>query len=534
VKREAYLVKRINIIIILLVALLLPLSGWTATYYLGDVSGTLRYSSGRWPNSEDTSAATVNVALRALEGAGHTLVIEAGTYTSQICPLYGNITVRSVESTDPDYPTHSGEVALSHATEQVIIFGTGWPAPGALSNITVKNITINQASGNNYWPVYAESSASGAITGIVFDGLKVNINTATAYDAAIYIKASGLGISGLEIKNCTIMNNTWTSPTATLSGIRVNDSLSNSSIHNNIISDANRRFMRGIWITAGHDISIYENVIGYCGPGASTQTGNGIAITDDAYNINVYRNLTDSCEVGIAVFSRSTMGYIRVYYNTVTNSTRNGIYTTYNNASATDYWIEVYNNTIYMPSPTYTDSSGLNQEQHEAKLIWKNNVVYVGSALSGGASHAVAITRELSCEYKLNNNLYYVTGTATLGRFMSTVATTLAEWQSAAAGSGSVDATDNDANSQYSDPIFVSSTDYRLKASSPANKTGTAIAGIHDQAGCLTADGVSCYTATPNMGAYSAEESSGGWSFTTPSFTAPVWATPSWAVPAWN
>jgi hypothetical protein len=45
-----------------------------------------------------------------------------------------------------------------------------------------------------------------------------------------------------------------------------------------------------------------------------------------------------------------------------------------------------------------------------------------------------------------------------------------------------------------------------LRANSPANKTGTAIAGIHDQAGCLTADGVSCYTTTPNMGAYSAQE----------------------------
>ncbi len=50
-------------------------------------------------------------------------------------------------------------------------------------------------------------------------------------------------------------------------------------------------------------------------------------------------------------------------------------------------------------------------------------------------------------------------------------------------------------------------SDYRLRASSPANKTGIAIAGIHDQAGCLTFDGKSCYTATPNMGAESTSTS---------------------------
>lgn len=57
---------------------------------------------------------------------------------------------------------------------------------------------------------------------------------------------------------------------------------------------------------------------------------------------------------------------------------------------------------------------------------------------------------------------------------------------------------------------YTDVSDYTLKSASPASKTGVAIAGIHDQAGCLTIDGVSCYTTTPNMGAYSSSLAGGG------------------------
>jgi hypothetical protein len=160
-------------------------------------------------------------------------------------------------------------------------------------------------------------------------------------------------------------------------------------------------------------------------------------------------------------------------------------------------------------------------------------VSYIGSTNFIGASDdetrriVRAIAEGLLQDGQIIFLLAHNTSEATIAQW-KVVLDTLAEYSdiTVTSNSGAVDLikateTDDSANhsgvtGRYYVKTWTDLSDYRLRPNSPANRTGVAIAGIHDQAGCSTFDNKSCYTTTPNIGAYSTAPSGGGsfpWGF---------------------
>ncbi len=473
---------------LIVLLLLIPAWAWGATYYLGNVSGTLRYKSGDWPSAGDTSAASLNAAVLALENGGHTLVVEAGTYTGQIFPVYGNITIRTVDTTDPDYASHIGFVVVGGAGVYPLKISS-LSAGRTVSNITIKGLTFN---GDSAWTnavilIQGSTTLGRDTTNIVLDGLYVNVNNGGANAHGIWLTAATGIVDTVEIKNCTIMNNAWTPPnTINGSGIYSNGA-TNISVHNNIISDANHRFINGMYITdASNTWNIYENTISYCTN--SSTAALGITILVSATNINVYRNIIDRCYWGIQ--TSSTVGGNRIYYNLITNSEVNGISAVYNSAGD---WNYVNNNTV-IHRPT-GDGTGIALDQHAGKLQLFNNIVDCYTSVNTTGVAAIGLSQATS-SWELNNNDYYITGNCRIAILDATGYTTLSDWKTAIAADART-GTNKDANSISADPVFVSASDFRLQPTSPAINAGVDVSLTTDYDGNTVPTGTA-----PDIGAY--------------------------------
>jgi hypothetical protein len=110
---------------------------------------------------------------------------------------------------------------------------------------------------------------------------------------------------------------------------------------------------------------------------------------------------------------------------------------------------------------------------------FKNNISY--NLLAGGIQHDLAAATLVE-----SNNQFHIDPASTHGDKAISFTAGTRQWTTTAAS-------DNPANAATStvctnafpacgtDPLFVSSTDYRLQASSPAKETGTTIQGIHDR-----------------------------------------------------
>lgn len=143
-------------LLIVLILLLLPVSGWGATYYCAKVEGTWRVASGDWPTGESDACTDINGALTAA-GTGNTLVIASGTYqttdldaTDGLDSVASGMTVRGpVSSTDYRLLALGYTADPAHATYNngaTIIDGTGLSdhvfvynhATGTVANLTIQ------------------------------------------------------------------------------------------------------------------------------------------------------------------------------------------------------------------------------------------------------------------------------------------------------------------------------------------------------------------------------------------------------------
>jgi hypothetical protein len=175
-------------------------------------------------------------------------------------------------------------------------------------------------------------------------------------------------------------------------------------------------------------------------------------------------------ESGIYVDSyiAANMSNIAIQYNLIYGNGLRGIYTLLNAAGAVPVF--AYNNTIY--------NNGIGVV-NTATLTLKNNIV------AQNASGEINTTTTITSDY---NDFYHSAG----GAFMTydSATHTFAQWQ----------AHSQDAAGISVDPLFVSTTDFRLRAGSPAINAGVNVGLTSDYSG-------KSIIGLPDLGAY---EYSGG------------------------
>lgn len=138
----------------------------------------------------------------------------------------------------------------------------------------------------------------------------------------------------------------------------------------------------------------------------------------------------------------------------------------------------IYHNSVYLGgtgvtapgSTTFAFVSNVNTGTRN----YLNNIFYNGrsNAVSGGAAHvALGLNTGLTGLTSNYNDLYAPGTDGIVGSFNATAYPTLAAWQTA---------TSQDANSKSVDPVFVSSTDLHIQATSPMINMGTATSVTDD------------------------------------------------------
>ena len=312
--------------------------------------------------------------------------------------------------------------------------------------LTIQNNKITKA----YNGIYCYASTSGLL-----DGLNINSNIIGGDAAADYVAFKGIYLSGATAP--TITGNTIYNTISTISGntagIEFNSNVANGYISKNII----------------HDIQ-NNNTLGYGAFGINFESnGNsGTQIDNNViYKINTINYSASSLTYNPFGIRISQGSGFKLYYNSI-------------NLSGTQY--------AYGSTGTLSAALLLSSTSGVTGLDIRNNIFANGIVGSSGSS-SYGIYAGSSTTYTLiNYNDYYGYGTYGKLGYSGTDKTTLLLWQGA---------TNQDANSNAANPLFVSATNLTINLGSPVLATGTPISGISTDI-----LGVSRSGSTPSMGAY--------------------------------
>jgi hypothetical protein len=208
--------------------------------------------------------------------------------------------------------------------------------------------------------------------------------------------------------------------------------------------------------------------------------GIGVSLTGSgdhkAYG-NYVHDMVDNAAHGGGIVVFGGTGAVKAYYNLV-KPVYNGVDFQAGNGS------QAYNNTVIGGK-----GHGIDQQLTATNSRFANNTVYKLDATDGMECYSFNDAEHYGASYKVytDNNLCYIdSGTnVNIGRFVDSdgVAheydrTELAAWKTAIQADASIlnlAGTSNlaDVNTQFADPLFRSTTDFRLKAGSPAINAGT-------------------------------------------------------------
>lgn len=296
--------------------------------------------------------------------------------------------------------------------------------------------------------------------------------------------------TGLEIKNCYVSHIGIKGSTV---GYGIEFWHSDSHVHNNIIRECGRRAMstRPQDAPSGrlHDVLIEYNTISNCYHSGIDVAGEEVATFENLtirynYIFETENQHTDAPEgysmahIGInAKENPNTFSNILVYANISVAPTQPSI-VIYNGQN-----IKVYNNTFYgcnQNSDAFNGQLYLHGKTHDCEI--KNNIFYNNNDFSRN-SYWPCIYSTFETDFEsvdVDYNLYYIADQDNMlfnlqgngGPYYDY------EWDSYLNTIGW------DANSQEpQDPLFVSSTDYRLKEGSPAIGEGLDVGLEYDYMG---------------------------------------------------
>jgi hypothetical protein len=344
-----------------------------------------------------------------------------------------------------------------------------------IENLTITNIYLNEGSlptatdakGALTWGISVNSNGSGNIT--------IENNYMGQSRGGLSFGFSSSGGTNIDINNNTTVNHSWGMYITANSDSNV--MISNFNVHGNDISD---------WSDWGYPAWQYHQ-------DGIFISGKGIASIDP---INVYGNKIHGNLAGGSVtaslyctFDGTTYPGPRVnVYNNLFISDNNGNMTGPAFAGGNTY--NVYNNTIVLKA----DKTGYGILGGNPGTIINllNNIIV--NAAQGVASPSNANYTLGTVDY----NLWY-----NVARWSDAEGkvyrNTIADWQAAG----------HDAHGYYADPIFVSTTDYHLQATSPARGKATSsispLTFTNDYAGAARPQGAAWdigayeYRTVPNM-----------------------------------
>jgi hypothetical protein len=221
----------------------------------------------------------------------------------------------------------------------------------------------------------------------------------------------------------------------------------------------------------------------------ATRVGNGISIILNASNIIVRYNKINQCfDAGISpqgwgVFTQNDLQF---YYNTISNCWYS--YELWTDAGVTMTNTHFYNNTCYNSGGSFSATQRPDATYSAHVVIWSingdmTNTIIKNNIFDISFQHAIRIHEATYPGLVIDNNLYNV---ADLAYTVAGSFATLALWQ---ADCG------QEANSVSGDPLFMSSTDFRLQAGSPAINEGASLGLTRDIDGVLV-------SSPPEIGAY--------------------------------
>lgn len=480
-----------------------------STYYVRNISGTYKYLQNAWP-TESTgtgcSANTLRGCVYSLDGNGDTMVVAAGDYGEDgrlnFYTGTGNITVRTVTESDPDFATYGGTVIIGPASTAVQIIN----CQSGISNVTVQanasSPMIVKGSSATLDAGYDVNAGSGTSANNVFDGLTF-YKYSTANSDMVKVYSVTTVNSGIEIKNSTFQNRSYSAGSDsekfeygsdTLNGTAINLTGTGTApkVYNNVIGSADYRFTEGIKVAMANS-EVYGNTIDYSWDGDNYPDGSGdplMIIGSSVTGTRTYNNLIRYGNKGIQLKNGAYNNY--VYSNIVVNSAVNGIDNYNSNTGAFNY---IENNTVIQIG-TGSNGHGIVHQGSPGKLFVKNNLIYnTGGDGIDCYTYGASVAND---SWDADYNLCYLTSIGNWSQITGNYAT-LAEHQVAAAADDRFvdDIFEPDTHSLESNPLFTdyAGADYSLQPLSPAIDAGTNLYLTTDYAG-------NSIYGNPDLGAY--------------------------------
>jgi trimeric autotransporter adhesin len=285
-----------------------------------------------------------------------------------------------------------------------------------------------------------QSTAAAATTGTQVVGILTTRTIAT--------------LTGNTIRNLTAPGGTGTGTSASVAGIVFTNSSNNNTVNKNTIfnlantNPTTASVVTGIQFT-GSTANIVERNLIYdlsVATNSTTAEVNGIRISGGT---TTFRNNMIRLGLGIS--------------NAIGTGNTGGI----NGFSESSGTNNFYHNSVYIDGtpttgagPSYTFNSSVVTNNR----VVRNNIFFNARSNSGatGKNYAVRVggTSANPTGLTINNNVYFTNGTgAVFGFFNAADVANLAAWQTTVG---------QDANSVSANPLYVSATDLRLQAGSPA------------------------------------------------------------------
>jgi hypothetical protein len=311
----------------------------------------------------------------------------------------------------------------------------------------------------------------------------------TVSNCTISYNGSGGIISWYAAPHVDDGNNLYTRNTINYNGWRnvenspiisaANDTTySYNTIHDNNTAADNPDHLthnHGIYLgAAGLNItgqSIHHNTIYNQGAGSGIK----MLASGNIYNNFSYNNYQGGITVG---FNDTIDSTVNIYYN-ICSGNYQGIWLgTYVSGAFT---ANIYNNVLYNNNNTalneYTAGISVAYDVPTALLI-KNNIIYAPTGVSSNEYSMVTQTH-MTSDYNL-----FVSGT----KWYNAGSRNWATWQGYGFDEHSLNATD---------PLFISASDFRLRAGSPAINAGVSVGLVSDYSGGTVPKG-----SAPDIGAY--------------------------------
>lgn len=409
---------------------------------------------------------------------------------------------QSASCIDTSFSAMSNPTLTLSGTELINFTGAGFLGNAGGYNLTVRNISIQSSITNvaGTYGIAVSSNSSGttdidgvslSITGstaIAINGIFVDSSSAAFTGTASHIKnitgtLSGTGniiITGVQVRNIDnaliehVDNLTVQTPPSPATGVgyiaRITNTGATLTANNGTIKDSTGNILNA---PAESAFSIGP----YTGSDAVNHANNGLISNVSATGINNgTTNTPHGAEIHSVTGARITGshmdGFNPAFLLSGTDSTSEadnnvatncyGLHCLYfKNATGSKY----YNNTVYMTaghsgtalSARGSDGANLNPD---VNAVFNNNIVYLDAASPAfveiyGNNTAI-----------LSNNVYYSTNSliSTSWVYGANNYSTISNWSTA-----------HDFNASYSDPKFVSSSNYNLTALSPAIDAGTTV-----------------------------------------------------------